>query len=80
MGGPCLCDGVSVGPSTDNFAICQFEIDGTMFYSSEHAYQSLKMKKIEHRAKVVACVPKKRENGWDYGMRVWNMGQRYPPR
>merc|ERR1711907_164485 len=76
MGGPCMADGLCVGASTDNFAISEFQMDGCLWYSSEHCYQGMKMKRKADRAKLASCVPKKGESSWDYGMRVWNMGQR----
>jgi len=75
-----MADGAAIGPSTDNFAICTFEIEGVRYHSAEHAYQALKMKSPKDKAKVAACEPKKGENSWDYGMRVWNLGQRLPKR
>ena len=80
MGGPCMCNGVAVGASTDNFAIALFRLDDAVYWSAEHAYQALKMRHKQDREKVVACAPKKGESAWDYGMRVWNLGQRGPAR
>merc|ERR1711871_317055 len=77
-GGPCLCGGSSIGPSTDNFALCTFEIDGLTYHSAEHAYQASKMRADRDRRHVAACRPRKGESSWDFGMRVWNQGQRLP--
>lgn len=71
-----MADGGVIGASTDNFAISEFELNGHRWYSAEHAYQGMKMKRKADTEKIAACSPKKGEKSWDYGMRVWNMGQR----
>jgi hypothetical protein len=38
------------------------------------------MKNKVNQTKIAACVPKSGESSWNYGMRVWNMGQRFPMR
>eukprot|EP00948_MAST-09A_sp_MAST-9A-sp1_P002489 g2489.t1 len=80
MGGPCMCNGKAVKPGTDNYEIFPFKFEGDTFYSSEHCYQAMKMKSSSDRKKIVKCVPRKDENAWDYGMRVWQKGQLLPKR
>ena len=76
MGGPCMCEGKGIKSGTDNFELCHFMMDGVDFHSAEQAYQFLKMKRKSDRTKIAARAPKTNESGWDYGMVVWNMGQR----
>ena len=84
MGGLCCTDGktVGTGKATDNFALVEegFQIDDVTYYSSEHAYQALKMRTKADRHKLARLVPKPKESAWDYGMRCWNAGQRGQPR
>uniref|UniRef100_A0A0G4FDJ1 NADAR domain-containing protein n=1 Tax=Chromera velia CCMP2878 TaxID=1169474 RepID=A0A0G4FDJ1_9ALVE len=68
--------GKSISPGTDNFEIMEFEMEGQTFYSSEQAYQAMKQKTDADRTKIAQQKPKEGENGWTFGMRVWNMGQR----
>lgn len=75
MGGPCLCDGKTVKPGTDNFELKPFEIHGVQYWSAEQAYQAIKMGKKQDRASIAKLVPKKGETGWNHGMRVWQKGQ-----
>lgn len=86
MGGVCrlLSDGNAIdGPAcTDNFQVVsiQFEHNSKLWWSAEQAYQA---SKFDSRSKLYSDIlkadPGKRESDWDYGMRVWRMGQEKPP-
>ena len=68
--------------STECLAACFPDEEGFLaaseevFYSSEHAYQWLKVKNLADRKKIAALAPKDNESDWDFGMRCWNAGQR----
>lgn len=74
-----MCDGKPVESGTDNFELSVFHADGVTFYSAEQAYQAWKMEDSKARDKIVARVPRPGEKAWDYGMAIWNMGQRGMP-
>mmetsp|Transcript_24652 Transcript_24652/g.54486 ORF Transcript_24652/g.54486 Transcript_24652/m.54486 type:complete len:103 (+) Transcript_24652:126-434(+) len=38
----------------------------------------MKYKSSYHYEKILKMQPKNNESSWDYGMRVWNEGQRHP--
>lgn len=75
MGGPCLSAGKTVKPGTDNFELKPFTMNDVQYWSSEHAYQALKMKNLADRTNIIKLVPRKGEKAWDHGMRVWQKGQ-----
>ncbi len=89
MGGPCYIvhDHKKVlGPAaTDNFQIISFKFppqDGPTWHSAEQCYQAQKYagSDSEVYSKIQSCQPIPGESDWQYGMRVWSLGQRGTPR
>jgi len=90
MGGPCLlveerADAGTPGPRlkktpapscTDNFQISQIRFFDREWWSVEHAYQGLKfVGSPEKLEEICAATPNQNESDFDYGQRVWRLGQ-----
>lgn len=88
MGGPCFLveenDSKKPGPKnkkipgpacTDNFQIAQFKFEGKEWHSVEQAYQGYKFPDGENREKIRSTLPNEGESSFDYGQRVWRLGQ-----
>jgi ribA/ribD-fused uncharacterized protein len=71
MGGPCTVDGVE-RKELDNFHMCQFEVDGVLWSSSEQYYQACKFPDNEEQREKI--------RGGDAGMGSWKTGQEVPAR
>jgi len=77
-------DGRTLAPDcTDNFQIASFSYDGTEWQSVEQCYQAQKFLSATQRHTIQSAVPKRRHGKYDkletahqYGMRVWDLGQR----
>jgi len=88
MGGPCFLvekrpDTGKPGPRlkkkpgpecTDNFQIAQFQYDNSEWHSVEQAYQAYKFEDGAQREAIRSAVPMN-ENSFDYGQRMWRLGQ-----
>lgn len=64
------------GPScTDNFQIAKFEFENKEWHSVEQAYQGYKFQDEAAREKVRSTLPNQGESSYDYGQRIWRIGQ-----
>eukprot|EP00930_Biecheleria_cincta_P036044 TRINITY_DN24749_c0_g1_i1.p1 TRINITY_DN24749_c0_g1~~TRINITY_DN24749_c0_g1_i1.p1 ORF type:complete len:191 (-),score=31.36 TRINITY_DN24749_c0_g1_i1:21-593(-) len=88
MGGPCFLidkrpDTGKPGPKlkkiagpacTDNVQIANFTYEGQEWYSVEQAYQGYKFDRAS-REKIRCMIPNHGETCFDYGQRMWRIGQ-----
>eukprot|EP00286_Rhodomonas_abbreviata_P025066 CAMPEP_0181311326 /NCGR_PEP_ID=MMETSP1101-20121128/13072_1 /TAXON_ID=46948 /ORGANISM="Rhodomonas abbreviata, Strain Caron Lab Isolate" /LENGTH=191 /DNA_ID=CAMNT_0023418039 /DNA_START=45 /DNA_END=620 /DNA_ORIENTATION=- len=66
-------------PCTDNFQIKNFTFEGKQWQSVEQCYQAMKYTDDKTQELLRTYLPYKLESEWQYGCRVWELGQCRPP-
>jgi len=86
MGGVCklvtAMKKINGPPCTDNFQVVtlKFKHGGFEWWSAEQAYQASKFSKKNSLFRAIRDANPDGESDWDFGMRVWRMGQEKAPR